>query len=333
MSGRCRSATLSVALGLGCAFATAAQQPVVAVPGASPGLVEDSIDRYIRNASVPDSLGTGPYPSTKLEEPTLPEHVVYRPADLSKLGDTKMPLYVFGNGACSEDGASQRHHLLEIASFGYLAIAAGKIYSGPDVPVTAEDWARHRDRTSFKLLGDAIDWAAKENARPGSPYFDRIDVNRVAVSGYSCGGAQALRYAGDPRISTFVILNAGLSDADTPRTGEMDVDPALLDRIEVPVLYVLGGPGDVAYNNGMADYRRLTDVPVAAINMDVGHQGTFADPNGGKVARAVVAWLQWQLRADPDAGNWFVGEGCSLCRDPNWTIERRNLADDREAAE
>ena len=88
-----------------------------------------------RLAAMPDTPGTGLFPAIKEEVASLPDHVVYRPADLGKLGSTKLGLYLYGNGGCSNDGASQRLHLLEIASHGYLAIALGRIRSGPGATV------------------------------------------------------------------------------------------------------------------------------------------------------------------------------------------------------
>jgi hypothetical protein len=67
---------------------------------------------------MPDTPGTGPFPAIKEETASLPEHVVYRPASLDRLGATKLGLNLFGNGAGSNDGASARLHLLEIASHG-----------------------------------------------------------------------------------------------------------------------------------------------------------------------------------------------------------------------
>ena len=84
-----------------------------------------------KQAAMPDTPGTGAFPALKEEIPSLADHVVYRPADLGKLGSTKLGLYLFGNGGCSNDGASSRMHLLEIASHGYLVIALGRIRSGP----------------------------------------------------------------------------------------------------------------------------------------------------------------------------------------------------------
>src|SRR5687767_7716474 len=83
------------------------------------------------NHAQPDTTGTGRFPALKEEVASLPDHVVYRPANLTQLGAARLGLYVFGNGACSNDGASSRLHLLEIASHGYLAIAPGRIRSGP----------------------------------------------------------------------------------------------------------------------------------------------------------------------------------------------------------
>ena len=293
--------------------------------GASPELIAQSIERYARESDTPDSIGSGPYPAKKHELASFPDHVVYEPTNLSALGDLKMPVYIFGNGACSDDGSSQRQHLLEIASHGYLVIAAGRIVSGAGTKLTADDWITHRDNTSYTLLGDAIDWVIAENERPGSPYKGHIDTAHIALSGYSCGGRQALRYAGDPRIASFVIMNTGLTEPNVSRAGEMAVPVEMLDLIRVPTLYVVGGPTDIAYEKSIADFRRLLEVPSAVISMDVSHQGTFSHANGGPVAQAVVAWLEWQFRGTAASADWFVGDSCRLAQSPDWQIEKRNI--------
>ena len=287
--------------------------------------VAEASARYVKNGASPDSIGSGPYPAIKQTIPNLTNHVIYRPENLGALQGRKMPLYLFGNGACSDDGPSSRHHLLEIASHGYLAVAPGSIFSGPGVKMTLNDFDKHRSRTRWTQLGEAIDWATKENERRDSPFFGLLDPGRIAMSGYSCGGIQALKYAGDPRVATFVIMNSGILDQSVPQSGEMAADKNLLDKITVPTLYVLGGPGDMAYSNGMDDFLRLRARAIV-INTNVGHAGTYADPNGGRVAPAVVAWLDWQLRGDQQAARWFVGAECILSADPNWTIDRRNFS-------
>jgi hypothetical protein len=283
-----------------------------------------------RNA-VPDTPGTGPYPAMKEIDPGLPGHVVYRPADLTALGDTPLGVYVFGNGGCSADAASSRLHLLEVASHGYLVIAPGGIHNGPgrtEGPQRPEnfDMASYAETHPEQLI-EALDWALAENARTGSPYQGRIDTNAVAMSGYSCGGVQALTVAGDPRIRTMVIMNSGFIASGVTRMAGMVADKDDLQALHTPALYVLGGPTDVAHPNGMDDFARITHVPVAVANIDVGHGGTYWQPNGGAAAQVVVDWLAWQLRGDDGAGRTFLGDECGLCADPQWTFEAKRLED------
>ncbi len=283
----------------------------------------------------PDTPGTGPFPAVKLVEPGLPDQVVYRPANLAGLGDTKLGVYVFGNGGCRDDAASSRLHLLEIASHGYLAIAPGGIYSGPGaVERPAETTSSESDEdesagrvqpTRPEQLAEAIDWALAMNAAQDSPYFGRVDPDAVAVSGFSCGGLQALVNARDTRVDTAVIMNSGVFNDRVTSLAGMEVTKDVLEDLHFPTLYVLGGPTDIAYENGMDDYRRIDHVPVAVANIDKGHGGTYNEPNGGAAAQVVVNWLEWTLRNDAKAAAMFLGDDCGLCSDPDWTFETKRL--------
>lgn len=274
----------------------------------------------------PDEPGTGPYPAIKEQIAALPRHVVYRPADLAALGSRKLGVVAWGNGACSEDGASSRFHLLQIASHGYLVLALGRIYSGPGAPppeARPQVDGPPSGRTLASDLTDAITWALAENERAGSPYQGRIDPALVAVSGFSCGGLQSLRVAGDPRVKTAVLHNTGVLIEPSTVPG-MDVGKEALDDLHTPVIYILGGPPDIAYENGMDDFRRIQQVPVAVANLAVGHGGTFDEPNGGAAARVATAWLEWQLRGDTTAARQFIGPDCGLCGKDGWTLQWRN---------
>lgn len=280
---------------------------------------------------VPDTPGTGPYPAIKEEVASLPLHVVYRPADLSKLGNKKLGVLAWGNGGCSDDGASSRLHLLEIASHGYLAIANGTIKSGPGTqpsppPPPRADGQLPPPATSSKQLIEAIDWALAENSRKGSDLYGRIDPKAIAIAGYSCGGLQALQVADDKRLRTVLIHNSGIFSPEyAVRLPSMDIGKDSLKKLHTPVIYIQGGPKDIAHGNGMDDFKRIEHVPAVMANLDVGHGGTFMEPNGGRAAQAAVAWLEWHLRGDEQAKQWFVGANCRLCTDENWTIERKNL--------
>lgn len=312
---------LAMVLGTGCSRAPAPD------PAPEPAAADEAqAERSARNERRPDEPGTGPFPALKEEIPALPRHVVYRPADLAALGSQKLGVVAWGNGACSEDGASSRFHLLEIASHGYLVLASGRIYSGPGAPPAPQrpdPDTPPSGRTLASDLTDAITWALAENQRPGSPYQGRIDPQQVAVSGFSCGGLQALAVAGDPRIKAVVLHNSGVLGEPSTVPG-MDVGKDVLETLHTPVIYIQGGESDIAYGNGMDDFHRISHVPVAMANLPVGHGGTFDEPNGGDVARVATAWLNWQLRGDADAARVFTGADCGLCQDARWTLAWRN---------
>jgi dienelactone hydrolase len=280
---------------------------------------------------VPNTPGDGPYPATIETDPGLPGHVIYRPADLSPFAGGKLPIVVWGNGACVDDGTAHRLHLAEIASYGYLVIAAGAWRSGPGA---TEPRAQQPAPTSGGLPPAAttaadvragIDWAIAEDGRAGSRFKGKVATDAVAVAGHSCGGLQAIEIAADPRVKTVLVHNSGVfNDGASPIPG-ITVTKAMLDRIHTPMIYILGGPTDIAYPNGTDDFARLNAVPAVLANLPVGHGGTFSEPMGGAVAHVAVDWLEWQLKGDKAAARTFVGDNCRLCTGTDWSIERKGL--------
>ncbi|MEY2926391.1 MAG: hypothetical protein RL367_868 [Pseudomonadota bacterium] len=307
-------------------------QAVAQPPAFTPEMMRAMAAEMQRYNALPDTQGTGPYPALKEESALLPHYVLYRPANLSALGKRKLGILTWGNGGCMADGASARLHLSEIASHGYLAIAPGTIRTGPgSTPVPAEA-PRAMEGGKFPPIqttsGDlikAIDWAVAENGRKASPWFHKLDPGRIAVAGHSCGGLQALQAAADPRVKAVIINNSGIfAGGKSPMTG-MTIDKPALKLLHTPVIYILGGPTDIAYANGMDDFARIDHVPVMVANLAVGHGGTFSQPNGGVVAQVSLDWLAWQLSGDKSAAARFSGTHCGLCTDPGWTVQRKKI--------
>ena len=308
-----------------CASAAIAQ--TTPPPPRAPALTPEQEAERIAARNLPNIPGSGPYPAIMEVNPGLPAHVIYRPAQLPA---AKLGVLVWGNGGCQEDGASARQHLLEIASHGYVVIAPGRIMSGPTAteklpePVAGAPRRLDSPTKSADVLA-GLDWALKENARAGSPLQGHIDPKQTAVAGHSCGGLQALEVARDPRIHAVLIHNSGVfADGSNPIAG-INVTKALLKDIHTPIIYILGGPGDIAYPNGTDDYARIDHVPAVLVNLPVGHGGTFYKPYGGAVAQVAVDWLEWQLRGDKSAGRTFAGPACRLCVAPGWSIERKHM--------
>ncbi len=291
-----------------------AQAYRLAAPASTPPGASDTA------AVVVEQGGTGPYPAVATEEPTLPGMTLFRPRDLTPFGAAnRLPVLLWGNGACANTAQEHKNFLNELASHGYLVLAIGRL-----------DQLEHRDEASRQptrsdQLLAALDWITAENAAATGRYAGRVDTAQVAAMGMSCGGLQAIEISGDPRIRTSVICNSGV----LPEPSQMKLMPALtkddLRDFHAPVLYIMGGPTDIAYNNAMDDFARLDHVPVAMTNLDVGHGGTYARPHGGEFTPVALAWLDWQLKGRAEASGMFLGEDSELARDPRWSIQLKGF--------
>lgn len=267
-----------------------------------------------------ESGGTGAHPAVVTEDWTLPGMTIYRPRDLSPFGAAGgLPILLWGNGACANTTQEHKNFLNEIASHGYLVLAIGLL-----------DQIEVRDETSREMtrsgqLLDALDWILAENGSTESVYFGRIDGSKVAAMGMSCGGLQAIEISSDPRISTTVVANSGVLPEPSPMAAMPPLTKEDLEKYHGPVLYLMGGPSDIAYDNAMDDFSRVDHVPIVMTNLDVGHAGTYARPHGGEYTPVALAWLDWQLKGVQTASGMFLGEDSELSRDPDWSVETRNF--------
>ena len=267
--------------------------------------------------------GTGAYKAVMKEDATLPEHTILEPQDLTPF-DAKhpLPVLVWGNGACANSPFEHVKFLNEIASHGYIVLATGNI------PMTDEWYKGPMSRTEQQI--ESIDWIIAQNSNPTSPYYNKVDVRNICVAGMSCGGLQTLYNCADPRIKTLMICNSGLFKMENAHqaVGGMPMPKKdKLNDIHTPIIYILGGKEDIAYENGMDDFHRISHVPACAVNYPVGHGGTYLQPHGGEFSIVALAWLDWQLRGDKKAAKMFKGKKCELLQRDKWTIEKNALFD------
>ncbi len=266
--------------------------------------------------------GTGAYKAIMKEEPTLStEHTVFVPQDLSPFNSNNpLPVLVWGNGACANSPWEHMNFLNEIASHGFIVLATGEI------PMVDEWYKGPMSRSEQQI--ESIDWIVAQNANPSSPYYQKIDVKNICVAGMSCGGLQTLYNCADPRIKSLMICNSGLFNRQNANqaVGGMPMPPKeKLKEIHTPIIYILGGKEDIAYENGMDDFHRISHVPACAANLPVGHGGTYRQPHGGEFTIVALAWLKWQLKGDKDAALMFKGKQPLLLQRKGWTLETNKL--------
>jgi hypothetical protein len=260
-----------------------------------------------------DNGGSGPYKAIAATEKTLPDFVVYRPENIETTAkkEGKLPLLVFANGGCSNTSITHEKVLSEIASHGYIVIAIGALQ------MTLQD--RKPEQTQATMLTDAIDWMTSQNSKKGSEYYENVDLNKVASGGQSCGGAQILVVAGDPRIKTSMMFNSGMGNMTMAGASTES-----LKSLHSPIIYIIGGESDVAYPNAIVDYDRIDKVPVAFANLlEGGHMGTFGEEFGGSFSKMALDWLDWQLKGKKEKSTVFlIGD---LSAFPGWTMKSKNF--------
>jgi hypothetical protein len=296
----------------------------------------------------PMTEGSGLYTPAIVEgDSSLPDHTIYRPKDLSPFGKSNsMPVLVWGNGGCSNSSRMHANFLAEVASHGFLVLALGP-YVAKNFSEEAGTMGMGGGTKSAQMLS-AIDWATSENNRTGSKFYGKLDPSKLAVAGMSCGGLQALEVASDPRVKTLMVMNSGLfgpggrpkmappkegmpktgapKAGGAPIMGMPEIGKEVLAKLHSPTIYIIGGPTDIAYPQAIDDYAKIDKVPVAIANLkDVGHGGTYHQPNGGEFGVVAGAWLKWQLKGDKEGEKMFTGADCGLCTREGWTYEKKKL--------
>jgi len=232
---------------------------------------------------VPDFGGSGPHKAIAVRERSLQDFVVYRPVNLDaamtvgrprmfetgEVKKEKLPVLVFCNGGCMDTSIGYENMLADVASYGYVVVAIGQL----------QMLAQHEkdQHTPSSMVKKALDWICQQAADPASPYYNKIDTERIAAAGHSCGGAQVLANAADKLLKTYLILNAGMG-----KMTMADASRKSLRNLHGPILYLVGGTEDVAWKNAQMDYDVIKKIPVVlADNTTSGHGGTYEQPCGG----------------------------------------------------
>jgi dienelactone hydrolase len=262
--------------------------------------------------------GTGPYGVVREESPSLPAHTIFRPATYP--AGQRLPIVAFANGGCRNTPIEFTAFHAEIVSHGYFVVAAGtndvefatRSFSGNDKN------GKPLQIVSRKVLTDAVDWAIKENTRQGSAYFGKLDTTKIGYMGQSCGGMQALSASTDPRTTTTVVLNSGRFEktASGPVGGRF-AEWFEFSELHAPIAFFQGGPPDGAA--GRKNFEEITTLPVFLADLPVGHTGAYPDPDL-RWTKAVLGWLDWQLKGKQSEKAMFVGANCGLCKDKDWTV-------------
>jgi pimeloyl-ACP methyl ester carboxylesterase len=249
---------------------------------------------------------SGPYKVESGAAFNSPGHVVYRPVDLAPFpSKDTLPLVVWGNGGCVINSTRYGGFLTTIASHGFVVMATA-----------AQEGVT---RANADHLRAAIAWAETENKRAESPLKGKINLEKIAVMGQSCGGFMSLELGADPRVDTIGVFNSGAQ-------GDAAAVAATLGKLHGPVLLINGHERDFLMASSRATFDAIQNLPsFYGARKGAGHTATVDHPGGGEWANVASGWAKWQLKGDKEAGKMFVGKTCELCKNENWVTDSKGL--------
>ena len=248
-------------------------------------------------------LGMGPYEveQMKAEAPEdWKEFVAYYPAELEGSGE-QWPAVVFVNGTgvyASKYPALFRH----LASWGFIVL-------GNEDPGT--------------FSGDSADatlaWLLEENEDPDSLFYQRVDTDRLGLSGHSQGGVGVFNaISGQPHGGMYACaVSLSPTQEDWAEALKIPYDPS---KTAIPTLVLAGTKNDVITPKGMeALYHKLGGPTAMALRADTDHGSMLYSGDG-----YVTAWLMYWLKGDRKAGSAFFGPEAELLHNPMWQGARRS---------
>lgn len=273
---------------------------------------------------------SGPFAVVVEHDPGLATHTIYRPRELTM---DEHPVLVWGEGGCAKNGLMFPEYLSEIASHGFVVIADGPPITRPAGGPAAGgggpppgDGGNGPPADRFTMVNGtalvaAMDWLEAESKSRNSRFYGKVNVERIAAMGMSCGGLMSYGASNDPRVATVGIWNSGLFEDAR--------NAAIYAGIHGSVIIVTGGESDIAYANGKRDFEVMpARIPTFyGVYPSVGHGGTYNQDNGGPFGVVGVAWLKWQLLGDASAAGrgYFAGDNCGICKDAGWQVGARSL--------
>lgn len=150
--------------------------------------------------------------------------------------DLSLPVLVWAEGGCDNNGTHFSNFLTNIASYGFIVVANGPINgSGSDIE-------------NPQYLRDSVLWISAKAGTCGK--YRNVDASKIAAAGQSCGGLEAYTMRNDSRVSYLGIFNSGFL-SNVP-AGALPANiaiepPSTISQVHKPVFYFLGGPTDIAY--------------------------------------------------------------------------------------
>lgn len=242
-------------------------------------------------------LRTGKYAVEKVVEAAekpMGKYTVYYPSQL-KTEPESYPLLVVVNGTGGK--ATKYEPLLQhYASWGFIVVGNQDKNTGHGISTIA----------TLQHMLDA-------NADPHSPFFGKIDVGNIGLTGFSQGGAATFNALTKFDEARHFKAAAPLSPVNEAGAATMTDYPYDISKVKTPVFMLAGTEGDfevktvIPFTEMQKMYDRLAVPKVMARRTGMTHDDMMFSASG-----YVTAWFRWQLMGDTEAAQAFTGPSPEL---------------------
>jgi hypothetical protein len=240
----------------------------------------------------------GPLTPTSADNTTV-ACTIFQPTVLGSAGCLN-PVIIWGNGTFNTP-SNYTALFNHWASQGFIVAAADTSNSGSGTEMLA-----------------CLTYIIAQNTASGSPFEGHIDVNNIASSGYSQGGAGCLEAGIDPRFK----VTAAVSPYIVIALGGYNTDSVMMQTH--PMFLISGSADTVAVpSNNQEPIFMEAMVPIFwATHAGSTHFEVLN--NGGAYEGPLTAWFRYKLMGDPAAEAWFE-KPCDLCTASGWTVQTNSL--------
>lgn len=240
-------------------------------------------------------------------------YTIYYPSSISS-SNQKFPVIIFSNGTGIK--ASSYPALLEhLASWGFVVMGTEEEYS----------WNGFSSEMCLRLA-IKLNESEKYSDWESNPFYQKIDLDKIGVSGHSQGGVGVINAATDTRHANMIkaIYAASTTNKTLAAAIEWDFDAT---KINVPTLLV-AGTGDMDSKTilpleGMTEIYNdipdtVTKVMMRRNGVDHGDMLYYGDGY-------MTAWFMWLLQNDQYAATAFTDSNTEILNNSHWQDILRNV--------
>lgn len=217
-----------------------------------------------------------------------------------KSGDSNYPLIVWGNGtgALPDNYDKLFSHL---ASWGFVVVDTYSKTTGTGKEIIA-----------------ATEYMIDENDKPGSPFYQRIQVDHIGAAGHSQGSTGVINAHTHFEHGELIQTVVSIALPDLKYCDPEDVYDT--SALQVP-FFVMGGTRDFIISPSASNKLALTtanpEIP-ALMAMAKGAAHTAIEQDGGKHRGYLTAWMRYQLMDDLEAKKAFTGKKAEILTNDRW---------------